>query len=415
MTNTSSRSMIAFIWHGAFLALTMAMLDLNTVFPTLIRTLSANRLVFGALYSILLGAPLLFNVIFSHLLRKKPYKKPYLFLGIVVRSLSFFAMAVVTYLFGTERPDLVVASFFVLVFLFSVSGGFAGLSYSDLLAKTIPSTRRTTLFTVKQLFGSLASLLGGFIIARIFRDTIGFPGNYAIGLVIGGVGLLVASLGFLFVDEPRTTLDEQENTSLITYIKRIPSVFRTDASFRYFVLVENLSAAGIMILPFYILYVMEVRSLEDEWIGLYLLLQIGGTILSNLLWGWIGRRYMAKAVVRVCILLGAITPVLALLLVHVSAAAYGMVFLLMGFMISGRRIGFEPTLLDLAPPSFRMDYLGIRGTLNLLVVILPLSGALFIEWLGYPITFGLVSALLLIAGLLSTKVTSAQYEEAACI
>jgi hypothetical protein len=103
------------------------------------------------------------------------------------------------------------------------------------------------------------------------------------------------------------------------------------------------------------------------------------------------------------------------LLVHVSAAAYGMVFLLMGFMISGRRIGFEPTLLDLAPPSFRMDYLGIRGTLNLLVVILPLSGALFIEWLGYPITFGLVSALLLIAGLLSTKVTSAQYEEAACI
>jgi len=36
-----------FIWHGAFLALTMSMLDLNTVFPALISNLTESKIIFG--------------------------------------------------------------------------------------------------------------------------------------------------------------------------------------------------------------------------------------------------------------------------------------------------------------------------------------------------------------------------------
>ena len=45
----------AFIWHGFFLALTVLMLDLNTVFPALVNTLTESKILFGAFYSVLGG------------------------------------------------------------------------------------------------------------------------------------------------------------------------------------------------------------------------------------------------------------------------------------------------------------------------------------------------------------------------
>ena len=51
----NKRTYMIFIWHGAFLALTMSMLDFNTVFPALISNLTESKIIFGMLYSIMIG------------------------------------------------------------------------------------------------------------------------------------------------------------------------------------------------------------------------------------------------------------------------------------------------------------------------------------------------------------------------
>jgi MFS family permease len=73
------------------------------------------------------------------------------------------------------------------------------------------------------------------------------------------------------------------------------------------------------------------------------------------------------------------------------------VFFLVGFTISGRKVGFEPYLLDIAPDERRVEYLGIRGSLNVFVVVLPLLGAAFISLLGYHVTFVVVGVVMLVA------------------
>lgn len=407
MSTNEKRSMFAFIWHGFFLALTMAMLDLNTVFPTLINILSTNTFIFGALYSIMLGTPLVFNILFSHYLRNKPYKKRYLIFGMYIRSLSFLGMGLFTYLLSEQNPTIVLYSFFVFVFLFSISAGFAGLSYSDLVAKTIRDSRRTRLFSMKQFSGSIASLFGGFIIARIFGLGIAFPLNYTLSLVIGFIGLVIASLGFYFMVEPRSEMTNNPS-SLRAYIRNIPEILRKDSSFRYYIIVENLSSFSVMILPFYIVYAKDVIAVDNSFIGIYLIIQIAGTIFSNIVWGIIGQRFNAKAIVRFCILLGLINPILAIILGQFGAYAFGVIFFIMGFMISGRRIGFEPTLLDITPLEHRMEYLGIRGTLNIAIIILPLIGALLIETIGYIVTFSTVSIMMMFAFFLLMKVSDKQ-------
>ncbi|QMS84232.1 MFS transporter [Candidatus Xianfuyuplasma coldseepsis] len=409
MSTNEKRSMFAFIWHGFFLALTMAMLDLNTVFPTLINTLSTNKFIFGALYSIMLGTPLIFNILFSHYLSSKPFKKKYLLLGMYIRSLSFLGMGLFTYLLSEQYSNIVLYSFFVFVFLFSVSAGFAGLSYSDLVAKTIKDSRRTRLFSMKQFSGSLASLFGGFIIARIFALGIAFPLNYTLSLVIGFIGLIIASAGFYFMHEPPSEAMKQR-PSLVAYIRNIPNILRKDSSFRYYIIVENLSSFSVMILPFYIVYAKEVITVDNSFIGVYLIVQISGTIFSNIIWGIIGERFNAKTIVRFCILLGVLNPILAITLGQFGAYPFAVVFFIMGFMISGRRIGFEPTLLDITPHEQRMEYLGIRGTLNIAIIILPLVGALLIETIGYIVAFSTVSVVMMIAFFLLAKVSDKQVE-----
>ena len=163
-----TRTYFIFLWHAFFLAITMSMIDFNTVFPSLITTLTESKFIFGALYSIMIGVPFIFNVLFSHYLLTKKYKKKYLLLGINLRALSFFGMAFFTFEFAIKYPELVIISFFFWVFLFSFSGGFAGIVYTDLFGKLLKKGERGSFYSYKQFSSSVGALAGGLIIIIAF-------------------------------------------------------------------------------------------------------------------------------------------------------------------------------------------------------------------------------------------------------
>lgn len=388
----------AYVWHGFFLALTMSMIDLNTVFPALVAELTVSKVIFGLLYTVMLGAPLIFNLLFSHYMKTKAHKKKYLLIGIYLRSVAFLGMAVSVGYFGVRNPGLAVSSLFVWVFFFSISAGFAGIAYSDVLGKVLPGKQRMKLFAVKQFFASLAALAGGFLVARLLaQDTLQFPDNYAMTLFIGFLGLTIASVGFYLIREPATENLPQTGRKLWAYIREVPQILKRDVRFRRFILVENLTSFSVMALPFYMIYAKETFSMDASYIGKYLLIQVTGTILSNIVWGVLAGRTDSRQVVRACIVLGAAIPIVAILLANTNADLFGIVFFLLGFIISGRRVSFEPYLLDIAPEQQRTEYLGIRGTLNVFIVILPFVGGLLITWLGYTPVFLLVSLAMLLS------------------
>ncbi|NNG66975.1 hypothetical protein HKI81_06990, partial [Caldanaerobacter subterraneus] len=77
------------------------------------------------------------------------------------------------------NPLLALISFYVLIFIFSLSGGFAGIAYTDLIGKLLPSEKRGNFFAVKQFFNGVGALTGGLIVAWIFKPgSLKFPVNY---------------------------------------------------------------------------------------------------------------------------------------------------------------------------------------------------------------------------------------------
>lgn len=396
-----ARAYAIFLWHGFFLAVTTAMLDLNTVFPALVSSLVDSKAVFGLLYSIMLGVPFVFNIVFGHYLQDKPRKKPYLILGIYLRVFAFLGMALFTFIWAGERPLLLLLSLFGWVFLFSFSGGFAGLAYADIMGKMVPRGPRGRLYAVKQFVSSVALLLGGVLVARLLAlDTLPYPSNYALLLAIGGGGLFVAALAFWFIPEEPAEREGNPKESLWQFIRKVPEIVRADPAFLRFILAANLSSVSLMLLPFYILFAQDAFQLGPEWVGRFLVLQTLGVILSNLVWGYLSHRGGSRVVVRVCILTGGLIPLLAPLLRPLGPEMFALVFLLVGFVMSGRKVGFEPYLLDLAPEDRRTVYVGINGTLNFSRVLLPALSGVLIDVLGFPLTFGMTVVIMGVAFLL---------------
>jgi len=392
-----------FLWHGFFLALTLSMINFNTVLPSLVSELTNSKIVFGFLYSILLAAPYLFNVIFGHIVSSHRYRRKFLLLGIYLRSVAFLGMALFVHYFAIGAPRLVVGSLFLWLLLFALSGGLAGLVYSDIVGKLIPTGERGKLYATKQFVAGIASLSGGVIVAKIFSvSSLGFPANYALILSIGFVGLAVASVAFWFIEEPPSSVCEKRE-ALTTLAKRVPAILRQNAEFRRFVIVENLSGFSLMLLPFYMIFAKEVFGVDESYIGPYLLIQTVGILLSNVLWGMISVRWSSRAVVRVCILVGGLLPMAALFLSQFGPHGFLPVFLLVGFVYSGRLVGFEPYLLDIIPDMERPIYLGIRGTLDIFIAFLPPLGGLFIDLFGYAPIFVLVTIVMLFAFFLLGK------------
>src|SRR6056297_3340510 len=375
----------------------MSMIDLNTVLPSLISELIDSKIIFGLLYSMILGVPRLFNIIFSHFLSYIKYKKKVLITGIYLRAFSFLGMALTTYYYGKDNPGIVIIFFFIWIFMFSISGGFASLSYNEIIGKLTTKGQREKIFASKQFVASIMAFTGGLIVKYIFTPgKYTFPNNYSILLSIGFLGLIIAAFSFWMIDEEPSTISE-ERLKLIKFLKRVPSLLKNDPKFLKFVLIENMSSFSLMVLPFYIVFAKDTFNLSAEYIGTFLLFQIVGMITSNLFWGYIGDKKGARYVVRVCILLGGIIPILALIAGQMNPGIYKYLFFLVGFVMSGRKIGFLPYLLDIAPEDKRTVYLGIRDSLNILIIVLPLLGGVLINFLGYTLTFIIVSIVMLFA------------------
>lgn len=237
------------------------MIDFSTVLPSLLSELTDSKGIFGFLYSILLGAPYVFNVVFGHVLASRGYRWKFLLSGIYLRSLAFLGMAAFTFWFAVEAPTLVVGSFFGWIALFSLSGGFAGLAQSDIIGKLVLKGERGRLYATKQFASGLASLLGGLTVARIFNTaSLGFPRNFALSFLIGFVGLLIGAVAFWFIREPPSPPRARQET-LAALLRRVPALLRRDAEFRRFIVVENLSSFSLMILPFYMVFAKETFAI----------------------------------------------------------------------------------------------------------------------------------------------------------
>jgi len=391
-----ARNATAFLWHAWFLALATTLTDLNTILPALIVHAGGTSFEVGILTAIMIGTPILGQLIFASYLHLKPRKKGFLLLGINLRILALILVAVL--LWGVEISSRQAFSggatrglVMLIMLIFAIAGTFAGIAYTDLLGRSLPKARRPMFFVVRQVLTSVGFLISA-LIARKVLACYTYPWNYVWLFSTASGLLLVASFGFWALKEEAVAGSAAQLT-FARVLRSLPARFRADRELRRYIYLVNLTGFGLTLMPFYVTLVKERHGLTGEQVGTYLLANIVGMIVSNFLWARVVRRHGFRGVIRGCVICGALLPVLALVLVHSSTAAYLIVFVLMGAALSARRIAFPGLLIEITTAENRALHMGMVGATSFSTAIFPILAGGLIATVGYAPVFILGSLL----------------------
>lgn len=392
----------AFVWHATWLAFTSTFTEINTVLPGMILKVGGNQIHIGILTAIMVGVPMLTQLIFAGLLTPKPKKKPFLLLGIYLRVFALAGVAWTLSKFTDLEPAIVIFLVYGWMLLFTMSGSFAGVSYTDILGKSIAGNIRKRFFVIRQFLASLGVLVSA-LITRELLKRLDYPQNYEVLFYAAATALFIAALGFIALHE-KPVANRFESSSLREIFKFIPGYLREDANLRNFIIMNNLAGFATTLLPFFVVLARDTYSLETKDIGNFLLAQIAGLILSNFLWSRIVKKYAYRGVLLAWIMIGASLPILALIITAYSTQnVFLVIFFLSGAAMSAQKIAKEGVLIEISENDNRALYSGINSAFNLSIALFPLVSGFVIAWLGYTPVFVLGSLAMLSAGIFVRK------------
>ena len=388
----SRNNYFCFLWHASFLALTQNFMDVDTIIPAMMIDAGGTSLHIGLLTAILVGGGKLSQLLFAPFLSNKPYKKNLLLGGINARIISLAGIGLL-FVLSTAIPDaLIILSIFLLIFLFSVSGGFANINYTDILGKSIMDTRRKRFFSIMQIVSSLGVLISAYFARRILR-TQPYPGNYTLLFFIASVLLALASLGFWRIREVFAENLKIKNFTEFVQITR--TEFKTNKRLTSYLLLINTQGIALVLMPFLILYAKQVFGADSQNIGNYLLLKVLGGVMTGSIMFYFARIIRYQYILYSTSLLALLISVF--ILIFPGEILFPYIFLFGGLVYAFHRIAVSGVLLEVTTNKNRALYTGLSGAGNILPTLFPLLGGWIIKHFGFSPFFLIVVITLLIS------------------
>jgi MFS family permease len=377
------RNFIGGLWHGSFLALGVSLTQPNTVISAFVADLTGSTVWVGGLSTVLTVAAALPQLFVARRIQHRPLKMPYLMLAIYLRVVSWGVLAWLIYAIGAKQPLALAWALVVMLAVFYAGGGLGNIPYTDIIGKIIPANRRGMFFGGKEaLAGPLA--VGAALAARQILAHVDYPNNYALLFGLAALGLGTASLGFWIMREPLAPVGEQRPQTWKAYWRDLR---KASQRLRTLIGIELLTGFSLMALPFYVVYAREQLDAPLDATGWFLLAQVLGGVLANLVWARLVDRSGSRRMLVFCAVTATLTPLLAIALAPLGWPGLTLVFFLAGATFNGRKVGFQSALLDLAPEAERPTYAGLNTVLILPLAFLSLGAGLFLQYWSYTALF----------------------------
>jgi len=403
--SVSKFNFIMGILHGMFYSGGIAFGSSTTVLPAFFANFTSSKILIGLSSSITGEIGSLGNILpqlfVASKIEHRIHKRPLLRFAITVRALCWGLLALVTYLFAGNNAGLTLAVLFLLLFLFTFMGGVATVPFMDIWGRTIPSNLRGRFFGYRQLLGGFLAVLSGFTVNFILNNSrISFPANYALLFLLAFILITISYFALGSVKETITEV-HKEQLSFYDFVGKAFDILKNNSNYRKFLVIQILSGAIALSLPFFVLYAKDVLQIKIGMIGVFLSAQMLGLMLSNIIWGHLSDSLGSTKVIQFSILFGMLAPLFVLILPHNFPNLFVILFVFLGCFISGRVIGKNAFLLDIASDKDRPRYISLEGSFRLPVVFFPLIGGMLIQRSSYEILFAITGLLLTGAFILS--------------
>lgn len=346
--------------NGAITKLADQLASPGLVLPWMLDAFGAPAGVIGWLSPIRRSGALLPQLAISGQIRRYPVRKVFWMIGGFGFALALLAMAGAGLMLSGVQAALAVVAFLAVG---SVARGVSSVAFKDVLGKTIPRGRRGRLLSIRATAGGLLALGAGLALKTIIagRDDL----LVYIGLVaIAGFSWFIATALIFFIEEVpgateggRNALEEARAGFHI--LDRVPG-------FRRFIIARVFLTSVELSLPYYALFGRQVTSQSAGDLGVFVTAASLARVLSSPFWGRFADR-TSKTVMAMSGLLAAAAGGLALVVglgpdSLQSSFVYSIPLMIVGFAISGVRLGRKTYLIDSAPAEDRPLYAAISNT-----------------------------------------------------
>jgi len=394
--------------HGAFFKGGMAFANPDTILPVFLSNFTASKVVVGLSSSLMgsLGSVVsaLPQMVVASKLESKIYKMPVLRLAIIIRALCWGFLSFIIYLCAVPYPKLTLFLVFALLFIFTFMGGIATIPFMDVWGKSLHPSLRGRFFGYRQFWGGIFAIGAGSLAAVVLSSKkILFPNNFSLLFLFAFILISISYLALGSVKEP---VEEVYKNHLFfrDFLYKAFAILKYDINYRKFLYVQIAAGTSALSLPFYILYAKDNLNIKLGMVGILLSAQMGGGVLSNLIWGYLADFAGSRRVIQISTLVGLAIPLIAFgVLLSQSRVFLTLLFILTGFFIAGRNIGTSNFLLDAATAKNRPTYVSLNGSLTILVAFFPVIGGVIVQNISYYFLFMVTFITVLIGFILSLQ------------
>jgi len=381
------RNLIAGLWHGAFMALGVSLTQPTTVISAFVADLTGSTIWVGGLMTVLTVAGAIPQLFVARLIEPRPRKMPYLLTAIYLRVISWGILAWAIYVNGGQNPMALAVLLVGMLVIFYAGGGLGNIPYTDIIGKIIPTNKRGAFFGGMGILAGPLSV-GAAFAARYILANVTYPNNYALLFGMAAIGLAVASIGFWVIREPVSKNTHQKPQPWPEFRQHLISISR---ELKPLITAQLLTGFSLMVLPFYVVYAREQLGAPTDSVGWFLLAQVLGGSISNLVWGRIVDTNGSRRMLFLCAIISTIIPLFAIVLGSLNWVALLPVFFFAGAVFNGRMVGFQSALLEVSPAAERSTYAGLNAVLILPVAFLSLLAGLLLQYWSYSTLFLIAS------------------------
>ena len=360
----------------------------------LVFQLTGNPIAVGAITAILRFGWLFPQLIVGFLAEKRASSMRYYVIGGFGRATCLVLLAFALFL-GSGFPAVVLTIGVLFLWTaYAFVSGVVAVPYNDIVARSVASSRRSRLSSVRFFGGGLLAL-GVAAIAGAFVGRMPFPASYAAIIAMAAGLMFLSATMFVSMGEPNRAETQAPQTSFAACLRDGIEVFKRDRRFCLFVFAQWCSGAVLMAMPFYVVQA-SASGFDLEKIAFLLGAQTAGGLISNALWGWWGDHVGKGSLFQVIALGRVVPPVLILFLAftdtlspHVLLVAFSVVFFVLGALANGLTIAVIGFLMEISPEDRRPSYSGYFNALTAPAFLLPFVGGVLVLVTGLAVLFAL--------------------------
>lgn len=315
----------------------------------------------------------------------KSRKMPLYAWACVIRVAGLALSTSAAYMARTS-PGLALGLFVLGYSIFAIAGGFAGLVFTEILAKTVPKEKRGSYFGWRAILSGIIGLYLGVSVIQPIIKTIEYPYSYVTIFAIGSILIAISLYLFTRQREPEQR-DLPPKRTLAEQLAAAWRILLTDRAFRRFIIFRGLMMLWFAGIPFYTLLAIDKIGAKEPDIGLFVSWDCAGLIVANILWGYLSNRVGNRNLLVIACSLGLVVSVGAVMFAtgygHLPFWSFGFIFFLSAAVISGVGNGGLNYALEIVPEAERPTYVGLMN--SLLAIALAIAGlvGLVRDFFGY--------------------------------